>query len=38
MTRNWYPRPTPPDLLFEERELGIRAAYSSEIYNLKKEN
>jgi hypothetical protein len=22
-TRNWYPRPTPSNIQFEERELGI---------------
>jgi hypothetical protein len=27
ITRNWYPKPTPPDIQFEERELGIRATY-----------
>lgn len=27
-TRNWYPRPTPRDIQFEERELRIRATYT----------
>jgi hypothetical protein len=30
ITCNWYPKPTPPDIQFEERELGIRAAYIAE--------
>jgi hypothetical protein len=27
ITRNWYSKPTPPDVQIKERELGIRAAY-----------
>jgi hypothetical protein len=27
-TRNWYPRPTPPDIQFEERDLGIKVTYT----------
>ena len=30
ITRNFYPRPTPPDLQFEERELIVRNAYNAE--------
>ena len=30
ITRNFYSRPTPPDLQFEERELTIRNAYNAE--------
>jgi hypothetical protein len=30
ITRNFYPRPTPPDLQFEERELTVRNAYNAE--------
>jgi hypothetical protein len=30
VARNWYPKPTPPDIQFEERELGIRAAYTAD--------
>jgi hypothetical protein len=30
ITRNWYHKPTPPDIQFEERELGIRAAYTAD--------
>ena len=29
ITRNFYPRPTPPDLQFEERELTIRNSYNA---------
>jgi len=30
VTRNWYPKPTLPDIRFEERELGIRVAYTTD--------
>jgi hypothetical protein len=30
ITRNFYPRPTPPDLQFEERELTVRNAYNAD--------
>jgi hypothetical protein len=30
ITRNFYSRPTPPDLQFEERELTVRNAYNAE--------
>jgi hypothetical protein len=30
ITRNFYPRPTPPDLQFEERELTVRNTYNAE--------
>jgi hypothetical protein len=30
ITRNWYPKPIPPDIQFEERELRIRAAYTAD--------
>jgi hypothetical protein len=29
ITRNFYPRPTPPDLQFEERELTVRNSYNA---------
>jgi hypothetical protein len=30
ITRNWYSKPTPSDIQFEERELGIRATYTAD--------
>lgn len=30
ITRNWYHKPTPLDIQFEERELGIRIAYTTD--------
>ena len=30
ITRNFYPKPTPLDLQFEERELSVRNSYNSE--------
>jgi hypothetical protein len=30
ITRNWYPKPTPLNIQFEERELGLRAAYTAD--------
>jgi len=28
-TCNWYPKPTPPDIQFEERELWISVTYTT---------
>ena len=31
ITRNWYPRPPPPDMQFEEREHIVRSAFAPDV-------
>ena len=30
-TKNWYPKPTPPDLQFEERHTYVNSSYSPDL-------